>query len=421
MFGERIEVKVLSKGVYPIRPFEIPFVVRNTGLLDLDFDLTFTLKRISQNALMGTSYRDGPWCRLARIQFKGEKEEREMLLASSSPSQTEEVILRRRIFLPKGEAIEGSLLLDLLEIHNGLVIEEEKRDLLLSPSFEVVGIEGLEFNVGEDGVISFLIRNRGTCRGEATLHLRLIDILDEKRRIFLSPFEEGNVSFSFFVQDDYEGREYEGEYSLNGEEGSFRFRIKGIEIDVSPSLDKRIYRKGDIAEFKIRIKNLNQDILPNLYPMVKLGGYEERRDFLLDRETTLSFDIPVGGEEDKIGYGIYTQSGRSIHLNTMYLRMAGERLSIWLDEDVYHGGDLVMISYLFDDEWLSKMEEPILRIMTDIGFSEDVKVLSKEGVLGFKIGDGIKTKSLIRGRWSILVALQGILRKDKGMGLSNGG
>jgi hypothetical protein len=65
----------------------------------------------------------------------------------------------------------------------------------------------------------------------------------------------------------------------------------------------------------------------------------------LTAASTLTFDIPltkITGE--KLFYGIYYESGRSIHLNSVYIYKAGEMITITTDKQVYNPGEQVSVS-----------------------------------------------------------------------------
>ena len=69
------------------------------------------------------------------------------------------------------------------------------------------------------------------------------------------------------------------------------------------------------------------------------------KTFTLNGSQTLVFNVPlerITGE--KLFYGIYAESGRSIHLNTIYVYQADPALSVATDRQVYQPGETVAIT-----------------------------------------------------------------------------
>ncbi|MCK4257064.1 T9SS type A sorting domain-containing protein, partial [candidate division WOR-3 bacterium] len=58
------------------------------------------------------------------------------------------------------------------------------------------------------------------------------------------------------------------------------------------------------------------------------------------------FEIPIqtNGTDDKAAYGIYTMSGRSLYLNSIYIYSRNDTLNLTLDKQVYDPGDTVNVT-----------------------------------------------------------------------------
>jgi len=78
---------------------------------------------------------------------------------------------------------------------------------------------------------------------------------------------------------------------------------------------------------------------------VNYAGYEPQQTFTLNGSQVLIFDVPlpkITGE--KLFYGIYHESGRSVHLNSLYIHKAGEVLTIETNKQVYNPGETVSVT-----------------------------------------------------------------------------
>jgi hypothetical protein len=84
-----------------------------------------------------------------------------------------------------------------------------------------------------------------------------------------------------------------------------------------------------------------------MFARVNYPGYESKQTFSLNGSQLIPFDIPltkITGE--KLFFGIYHESGRSVHLNSLYIRKAGDVLAITTDKEVYKPGETVSVTVL---------------------------------------------------------------------------
>ncbi|MBE9504962.1 MAG: SMP-30/gluconolactonase/LRE family protein, partial [Proteobacteria bacterium] len=208
------------------------------------------------------------------------------------------------------------------------------------------------FNAGEEGNFTFNIRNTGNQEGEARFTLRVMDILDQTVTEWLKPGEEKDMTFAFILADDLEDKDYFADYDLKDEsdsvidKGQVKFHVAGINIDVAATLDKDAYKEGETAQFTLAVTNRNQTAESvNLFARVNYAGYDEQQPFTLTDAKTLTFNVPVNAiTGEKLFYGIYHEAGRSIHLNTLYIRDAGDVVTIMTDKQVYEPGETVSLS-----------------------------------------------------------------------------
>ena len=133
---------------------------------------------------------------------------------------------------------------------------------------------------------------------------------------------------------------------VDGAKGQVKYHLAGINIVVRASLDKEYYREGESAQLTLYISNPNtQNSMVNLFARVNYPGYESGRPFALTGNQTLSFEVPlirITGE--KLFFGIYHESGRSIHLNSLYIYRAGDVITLTTDKQVYRPGETVSVS-----------------------------------------------------------------------------
>jgi sugar lactone lactonase YvrE len=216
------------------------------------------------------------------------------------------------------------------------------------------------FTAGQEDAFTFKVRNTGSQEGEMSFNLKVMDVLDQTRTEWLQPGEEKELSFAFLLPEDLEEKDYFAAYSLKagdspysttasvnrdsplGLGGVVKFHVAGVNIAVNATLDKQDYNVGDTARLTIAVST-QQSAVSNLFARVNYNGYEEQKTFTLTSASTLTVDVPLSQiTGEKLFYGIYHQSGRSIHLNSMYVYKAGDVINITTDKQVYNPGETVI-------------------------------------------------------------------------------
>jgi hypothetical protein len=221
------------------------------------------------------------------------------------------------------------------------------------PIFQITQFPSYQtFTVGQEGTFTFKVKNTGNQEGSFEFNFRAYDLIDSTQKEWLNPGEEKTVTFSFMFPADLEEKDYFADYELKdsriqeveGSRGQIRYCIAGINLNVNAYLDKQFYSVGDMARITIVVAQSSFGSL-NLFARVNYNGYESRLPFTLSSTETLTFDIPlteITGE--KLFYGIYHESGRSIHLNSLYVHEAGNVITITTNKQVYNPADTVIIT-----------------------------------------------------------------------------
>lgn len=206
-------------------------------------------------------------------------------------------------------------------------------------------------SAGGDAIFTFRVKNSGNQEGAFDLSFKADDLIDSTRTEWLKPGEEKEIAFSFTTAADMEEKDYFATYNLknqgagSGNQGTVKYHLLGINLAVTASLDKQSYYTGDTAVLSLTVTQKDTGASPNLFARVNYGGYNEKQNFTLNGSQTLVFTVPltrITGE--KLFYGIYADSGRSIHLNTIYVYKADGELAIATDKQVYNPGETVTTS-----------------------------------------------------------------------------
>jgi sugar lactone lactonase YvrE len=208
------------------------------------------------------------------------------------------------------------------------------------------------FTAGQEANFTFKVKNTGNQEDAAELDLKAYDLIDATQREWLKPGEERQIEFSFMLPDDLETKDYFADYELRADDGQVvisgqaKYHLAGISLDVNAVLDRQNYSEGETAHLTINIHSPSAVTQP-LFVRVNYAGYELQQAFTIGQGQAqpLQFEIPltkITGE--KLFYGIYHESGRSIHLNSVYIYKAGDVITITTDKQVYIPGEQVSVS-----------------------------------------------------------------------------
>ena len=236
--------------------------------------------------------------------------------------------------------------------NSGLEHAKQDRTLFVrAAAFELTQVPPYRtFNSGQEASFTFKVKNTGNQEGAAELNLKAYDLIDSTRLEWLKPGEEKEISFSFLLPSDLEEKDYFADYELKGQgpgfKGQVKYHLAGINIGVNASLDKQDYVVNDTARLTLQLTDgraQTSDV--SLFARVNYNGYEEQRQFTLNGSQMLTFDVPLAQiTGEKLFYGIYHETGRSVHLNSLYIYEAGQTLTISTDKQVYESGETIAVS-----------------------------------------------------------------------------
>jgi len=258
--GENAKINIIPQPTYLEDTLEIPYNIKNIGILDSEFNATFSIN---------------------------------------------DQILTRNFFVPRGQNISDSVSFNLTRGTHLLRYISPFEDVNVTinvvspPEFIVTSIlpANMNFTLGQNVTLTFVVENIGGTEGEATLSLFMPDF-EDTNRTWIRPGDEENISFSLTIPDDLEEKSYKGIYELDGERNEFMFFVQGIKISVDASLDKPLYEESETAIFTL---NLGVPILsdPNEGNLVDI-----KQVFANTNETDVNFQVETYTSIIEEAYGI---------------------------------------------------------------------------------------------------------------------
>ncbi|WP_332089689.1 carboxypeptidase regulatory-like domain-containing protein [Paenibacillus sp. GYB003] len=220
------------------------------------------------------------------------------------------------------------------------------RPTLQLVSFEMVRLpEKVELVAGRQQTVSCRVRNSGKREGGATVRLVIPGFVEQSNTEWLAPGEESDVGFTFTMPDDaLTAAHQELFFDLKGESRhKLNASIRGAEVFVEASLDKRLYAPGDTAVLKLTVENRSGGSYP-VYTRAQLGDatFVSAVRTLTDTLEAVH-EIPVDAGANKLFFGVYLETGRSLFLDAYYVPRQDQLAALSADKQAYEPGETVTV------------------------------------------------------------------------------
>jgi len=277
--------------------------------------------------------------------------------------------------------------------------------------------EKVSFGAGEKAEFKFRVMNEGGTKGKYEVNFKYQDLINETQSELLAPGESKDIAFGFLTPEDMEEAGYEAEYKFEEETYKVNFKIISVKIEADAGVE------GDI--FKLKVKNLSPVKDITLFAEARCGDYEQKIDFALDEEKDLEFNIPGLDKEEKIYYGVYFESGKSLYLNSYLIN--GEKpevpsvkiINAGCDKDIYKDGEIVALNWKIESGKDSsvKLTVDLVKSNSDsVNIAEGEVVVLKKGVseINKEISVELKTPGIYRVMYNFEEIGQGSIFFDVG-------
>jgi hypothetical protein len=231
---------------------------------------------------------------------------------------------------------------------------ETRLDMLLEPlnaslerspaQFRITGAwdqsEVLAFQAGEEATLSFNVSNIGESFGQTEVLFDLPGVSNRAQGLFLEPGESSRISFTFTIPTDMDSRADVLSLTAGDQRYEVGFNVEGAEIEVEAQLDKEFYEEGETVRLSLNVTNKSLLDL-ELEARAQLAGHLVSHEFVMGAQGNATFDLDVPAEftGDKLLFGIYQESGRSLYLNAFYVSRGSDELGLAADRQQYKPGE----------------------------------------------------------------------------------
>ncbi|MFH1961686.1 MAG: hypothetical protein ABIJ30_02240 [bacterium] len=184
-------------------------------------------------------------------------------------------------------------------LHNDKVILSESKTFELIPQFAFEEIPAdLSFTIGKRGTITLRVRNNGNGEGNIWVQLKIADIINETKPIWIKPKDFGSVSFNISIPDDIEDRDYSAYIILKTEKGEeiheriYSTPSTDTQVLAAPGL-KRLFLASGAEAFDVVLSPRITLISPTIGRVgslvtVKGSGFGSNENIRIDFGTTIT-------------------------------------------------------------------------------------------------------------------------------------
>ncbi|MDI6751622.1 MAG: hypothetical protein QME07_02025 [bacterium] len=299
-FGEKPVITVYSESIYPSGFVEIPFLIENKGELSSEFEVEFGLRSLES----GVRIQESKELKIknAKLKIKGQESgEKEGVRSLESGVRGQKIyytqnscLISRGFYIPAKGSITGSL-----------VYELGTGSYTLSYSyFRGSGTKG--FRVARHDI--------------AKLQNVKYEAQNERLQIELIVENLGVNTFTGTLKIETGFFGTETELNISGTK-SFTFSVNLPSFAGTHTIKSSILRFEEV--------------------------FDEKEETLSESPAEIQFSFPVSSFSEKLFYGIYTESGRALILNSLYIREKQGSVSIY-GEDVLVAGGSATISFEID-------------------------------------------------------------------------
>ncbi|MEO0293436.1 MAG: Ig-like domain-containing protein [candidate division WOR-3 bacterium] len=189
------------------------------------------------------------------------------------------------VFFLKEPIDEGRYYFTGALLEGGFSVNLKSQVLEFHPIYHFDSLPNLEFSVPDSGMVEISISNIGNGKGERTVAVNFVDVLNINRDAEIKPGSSEKFSGSFYIPEDFPGGKYwaSAEILKNSYpevDTLFPVQVNGIRIEARDSLDKPVYSPEDTAKLSIIVKN-NSLFSGELLSIVRYGELELDTTFIL--------------------------------------------------------------------------------------------------------------------------------------------
>ncbi|MEW6622971.1 MAG: S-layer homology domain-containing protein [Bacillota bacterium] len=267
------------------------------------------------------------------------------------------------------------------------------RVLSLEPQWSLEALPPTLVTAGQEAVVTFRVRNTGLVPAAVNITpLFGSSGAGTVKSADVSAGTTADIEVSFPIPDDLPAGEAVFRFQVNDRLIVLPLPVEGLDLAVTAALDKDWYGPGDNVTLTITVSNLSS-FAGSLLARANLGDHSRVEGFSLAAGGVAHIPVvlPLDGitGEQKLMFGIYHESGRSLYINDYYLPLAGEIISLKTHRQYYQMGEDLVILVKAREPGVLRLQKPHHAWLSVP--EEDIAITGGDSSLTFVLPAELKT------------------------------
>jgi len=223
---------------------------------------------------------------------------------------------------------------------------------------------------GEKKELAVCIQNFGEVSGKAKVLLDIPGFSRDNKILVLGPGEIKETAFEIDLPNDAISASFPFRVQVNGNSIKGLINVLARQFHVQAWMEDQTYSEGSLAALNLEISLEGHTSSMPLQLRVNWNDFSTTRDFVLEggRAALKVDDIPVRFTGNKLLYGLYYPTGRSIYLNAIYIHRGGKTQAV-PDKQQYRAGDRVKLQITGDPNEILMLSCPLWKGAAEIKLS----------------------------------------------------
>ena len=199
---------------------------------------------------------------------------------------------------------------------------------------------------GERQTLQVTLGNDGDAAGSSLCVFDIPGLLRSEQEIRLSARERRQVPFDVAIPEDAVSSRLSGAVTLGTQTATGSLRVEAPTFRCVAKTDKEAYREGDMLALQVLVSTDSKTVGPDdLQVRVTFNDTSLVRDLkIVSGDAAATFrDIPVAFRGNKLMYGLYHRSGRSILINAIPVLDGGREVLLLPDKAQYRAGETIKL------------------------------------------------------------------------------
>ncbi len=199
---------------------------------------------------------------------------------------------------------------------------------------------------GERQTLQVTVENEGDAAGRSVCVFDIPGLLRNEQEVFLGARERKQISFEAVTPEDAVSSLLACSVTLENQTATGSLRIEAPSFRCVASTDREAYREGDTLSLRVHVStDAKSGVFDDLQVRATFNETSLVRDLkVVSGEAVATFrDIPVAFRGNKLMFGLYHKTGRSVLIDAIPVPDAGRDVLLLPDKPRYSAGETIRL------------------------------------------------------------------------------